>query len=90
MEEHQSYEQSDCETEEREMKIQEMNDSAETEIESERVSERERQPHEWGKWRFNQTSSKCRTPQSHFKTCTDIFIHHIQTLTANTVDLKTH
>lgn len=49
-----------------------------------RERERESQPHEWGERRFNQASSKYRAPQSHFKTCRDIFIHntHTQTLRA--------
>ena len=57
------------------MEIEEMKDSAEVE------RERESQPHEWGERRFNPASSKYRAPQSHFKTCRDIFIHDTQTLT---------
>ena len=62
-----------CKTDrERRMKIEEMKDSAEGEREG------ESQPHEWGERRFNQASSKYRAPQSHFKTCRDIFILHTQ------------
>ncbi len=69
------------------MKIEEMKDSAE--VERERKRERESQPHEWGESRFKQASSKYRAPQSHFKTCRDIFIHHTQIHTNTHRDLKT-
>lgn len=47
----------------------------------EEVRVRESRPHEWAERRLKSASYKYGAPQSHFKTCRDVFLHHTHTHT---------